>query len=56
MYHLGKQKNTSILNDDTLRPIAMKTYMILHSIILQKPSKTSKAKEHSICLERRLFP
>ena len=39
--------------DDPLSFIAMKVFMILPTIILQKPSKSSKAKEHSICIERR---
>ena len=34
--------------------IALKAFMVLPSLILQKPSATSKSKEHSIIIERRL--
>ena len=43
------------LNANTkLNGIAMKIFMILPSLLLQKPSSRSKAKEHSDCLQRRL--
>lgn len=45
-----KQFNT---NAD-LNQIAFKAFMVLPSIILQKPSATSKSKEHSAAIERRL--
>jgi hypothetical protein len=37
-----------------LNGIAMQTFMILPTILLQKPSARSKAKDHSQALERRL--
>ena len=37
-----------------LNAIAMKVFMILPNLMLQKPSAKSKAKEHSECLERRM--
>ena len=35
-------------------PYAIKSVMIMPSLLLQKPSKSSKAKDHAIALERRL--
>ena len=40
--------------DTTFQGIALKTFMILPCIMLQKPAKTSKAKEHTQALARRL--
>jgi hypothetical protein len=37
-----------------LNAVALKTFMILPSILLQKPSAKSKAKQHQECLQRRL--
>ncbi len=37
-----------------LEPVALKMAMIIFPLLLQKPSKKSKAKEHSQCLARRL--
>ena len=37
-----------------LNSISLKVFMILPSLMLQKPSAKSKAKEHSTCLSRRL--
>ncbi|KAK2563765.1 hypothetical protein P5673_012766 [Acropora cervicornis] len=37
-----------------LNSIALKAFMVLPSLILQKPSSTSKSKEHSAAIERRL--
>ena len=45
---------TKFNSDSPYQCIALKAFMILPSILLQKPSKKSKAKEHSIALERRL--
>ena len=38
-----------------LNAVAMKAFMVIPSLLLQKPSKTSKAKDHSVCLSRRLI-
>ena len=45
------QFNTS---DSKLNSISLKTFMVLPSLILQKPSSRSKTKEHSECILRRL--
>ena len=37
-----------------LNEIAMKAFMILPTLLLQKPSMRSKAKDHSECLQRRI--
>lgn len=37
-----------------LETIALKCAMILPSLLLQKPLKTSKAKDYILCLERRM--
>ena len=42
------------LHDSPLKSIAFKAIMIMPSILLQKPSKNSKAKDHSIALHRRM--
>ena len=41
-------------NGDTFQKIALKVFNILPSMLLQKPSATSKAKEHSKALQQRL--
>ena len=41
-------------SNSNLNGIALKVYMILPSVILQKPSANSKAKDHSKAIERRL--
>ena len=38
-----------------LNGVAMKCFLILPSLLLQKPSSKSKAKDHSSALERRLI-
>ena len=44
-----------IFNNDTpFQSIALKVYMILSSLLLQKPSRKSKAKQHSAKLSQRL--
>ena len=40
--------------DGPLNSIALKTFMVLPTLLLQKPSARSKAKDHSECLQRRL--
>ena len=42
-------------NMSPLSNIAMKALSVMPSLLLQKPSKTSKAKDHTKCLERRLI-
>ena len=37
-----------------LEAIALKTAMMLPALLLQKPSASSKAKDHTQCLDRRL--
>ena len=40
--------------DSDLNSVALKAFMVLPTLILQKPSATSKSKEHSAAIERRL--
>ena len=40
--------------DSNLNRIAMKSFMILPCLILQKPSAKSKSKDHAECIIRRL--
>ena len=42
------------LQESPLEDIAFKAIMIMRNLILQKPSKNSKAKDHLEALERRL--
>ena len=42
------------INDSPLKKIAMKTVTIMPSLLLQKPSKESKSKDHPKALERRM--
>ena len=41
-------------NNTDMNSIALKAFMVLPTLILQKPSPTSKAKDHSAAIERRL--
>ena len=41
-------------SNSDLNSVALKAFMVLPSSILQKPSATSKSKEHSVTIERRL--
>ncbi|CAB3982253.1 Hypothetical predicted protein [Paramuricea clavata] len=41
-------------SNSDLNPIALKAFMVLPSLILQKPSATSKSKDHSAAILRRL--
>ena len=41
-------------NDTNINHIALKGLMIMPALLLQKPSYKCKAKEHSLCLQRRL--
>ena len=41
-------------NDTHFQSIGLKVYMILPSLLLQKPSRKSKAKQHSAKLSQRL--
>ena len=40
--------------DSPLENIALKTIHVMSALLLQKPSKNSKAKDHVVALERRL--
>ena len=42
------------VNDSPLKSISFKALMVMPSLLLQKPSKKSKAKEHSEQLRERL--
>ena len=42
------------LTNSPLKPISFKAIMVMPSLLLQKPTKTSKAKDHLAALERRL--
>ena len=41
-------------NDTPLKNIALKTIHVIPALLLQKPSRKSKARDHLIALERRL--
>ena len=41
-------------SNSDLNSVALKAFMVLPSVILQKPSATFKSKEHSVAIERRL--
>ena len=49
---------TSLINcwiDNTaLKPIALKSIMVMPALLLQKPSRTSKSKDHFLALSRRI--
>ena len=40
--------------NDAIQPIALKTCMVMQALLLQKPRRQSKTKEHTIALKRRL--
>ena len=40
-------------SNSDLNSVALKAFMVLPTLILQKPSATSKSKEHSAAIERR---
>ena len=42
------------VHDSPIKNIALKAIMIMPSLLLQKPSKSSKAKDHILSLERRM--
>ena len=42
------------INDTPLRKIALKAVFVIPALLLQKPSKSSKSKDHHAALERRL--
>ena len=42
------------LQESPLKDIAFKAIMVMPNLLLQKPSKNSKAKDHLKALERRL--
>ena len=42
------------LHDSPLKDIAFKAIMIMQSLLLQKPSKNSKSRDHLKALERRM--
>ena len=44
----------SYADNDVIEPIALKACMVMQVLLLQKPRKQSKAKEHSDALSRRL--
>ena len=46
----------SFASASALESIALKAATILPTLLLQKPQRASKAKEHTACLERRLRP
>ena len=44
----------SWINENTIKYIGFKTLMLMPNLLLQKPSKSSKAKDHLKALGRRL--
>ena len=44
----------SWIDDSALKPVAFKAIMVMPALLLQKPSRTSKAKDHTKALSRRL--
>ena len=54
MFHRVAQGRVSLNSDSDLNSVALKAFMVLPTLILQKPSATSKSKEHSEAIERRL--
>ena len=42
------------INDTLLRKMALKAVHVMPALLLQKPSKSSKSKDHHAALERRL--
>ena len=45
---------SSYAEGNALKCITLKSTMTMPGLLLQKPSTISKAKDHAICLERRL--
>ena len=43
------------INDTLLRNIALKAVHVMPALLLQKPSKSSKSKDHHAVLEKRLW-
>ena len=43
------------INDTPLRNIALKAVHVMPALLLQKPSKSSKSKDHHAVLEKRLW-
>ena len=43
------------INDTPLRNIALKAVHVMPALLLQKPSKSSKSKDHHAALEKRLW-
>ena len=59
---IGKQyinESTRLLNawteESSLKDVVFKAIMVMPSLLLQKPSKTSKAKDHVAALDRRML-
>ena len=44
----------SWVDNNALKPIAFKAIMVMPALLLQKPSRSSKAKDHAEALSRRL--
>ena len=42
------------IQDSSLKTIALKAIHVMSALLLQKPSKNSKSKDHLVSLERRL--
>ena len=42
------------IDDTALKPIALKSIMVMPALLLQKPSRTSKSKDHFLALSRRI--
>ena len=45
---------TAFGSGTTLECVALKAALVMPALLLQKPSATSKAKDHNSCLSRRL--
>ena len=52
-------ETTKLMNawaeDSPLQKVAFKAIMVMPSLLLKKPSKNSKSKDHTTALERRLL-
>ena len=42
------------VEDSPLKPVSMKAIMVMPALLLQKPNKKSKSKDHKMALERRM--
>ena len=42
------------IDNTALKPIALKSIMVMPALLLQKPSRTSKSKDHFLALSRRI--